>query len=98
MPFAFILAGIVLTISGVRRTSGDLVTLLKGDLTGQHNFFYWIFSILVIGSLGYIDDLRPLSRSLLVLVIVVLVLSNNKKGSVGFFTQFQNSFEEITKK
>lgn len=99
MPFAFILAGIVLTIAGARRSSGDLVGLLKGDLTGSSNFGYWILSILVIGALGYVDDIRPLSRALLVLVIIVLVLANNKQnGSGGFFGQFQNAFDQITKK
>lgn len=83
MPYALIIAGLVLLVSGVRGTQGQLFSLLKGDITGPHNFEYWIISILVIGALGYIPDLKTLSRAFLVLVIVVLVLSNG-----GFFQNF----------
>ncbi len=95
MPFAFIIAGIVLLVSGVRGSSQSLVTLLKGDLTGSNNFGYWILSILVIGALGYIQDLRVLSRSFLVLVLIVLVIAEDKNGAGGFFTEFQSSVKQI---
>lgn len=77
-------------ISGVRDTQGDLWTQLQKDFSpsqqqqGQHSFLAWFIAILIIGSLGYIDDLKELSRSFLVLVIIVLFLSNN-----GFFSQLQ---------
>jgi UDP-N-acetylmuramyl pentapeptide phosphotransferase/UDP-N-acetylglucosamine-1-phosphate transferase len=97
MPFVFIIAGIVLLVSGVRGQSSNLLTLVKGDLTGSNNFIYWIVSILVIGSIGYIDDLKSLSRAFLVLVIVVLVLNEDKNGVGGFFTSFQSAITSITK-
>lgn len=88
----------MLLTSGVRGTSNNLLTLLKGDLTGSNNFIYWIISILVIGALGYIKDLQSFSRALLVLVIVVLVLNEDKQnGTGGFFTNFQNAVSSITK-
>ena len=97
MPFAFAIIGLVLLVSGVRGTSGDLVTLLKGDITGSNNFVYWVLSIGIIGALGYIEDFRPLSRAFLVLVIVVLVLAQDKKGAGGgFFTRFNQSIATIT--
>lgn len=96
MPFAFFIVGLVLVTAGVRGTSQDLLTLLKGDLTGSDNFVYWIISILVIGSLGYIQDLRTFSRALLGLVLVVLIVSEGKQGSGGLFTEFQNSVKKIT--
>jgi hypothetical protein len=97
MPFAFAIIGLVLLVSGVRGTPGDLVTLLKGDITGSNNFVYWILSIGIIGALGYVEDFRPLSRAFLVLVIVVLVLAQDKQGSGGgFFTRFQQSIATIT--
>jgi hypothetical protein len=97
MPFVFIIIGIVLLVSGVRGQSSNLLTLLKGDLTGSSNFGYWIISILVIGAIGYIQDLRALSRAFLVLVIVVLIIheDNQSNGTGGFFTEFQSAFKSI---
>jgi hypothetical protein len=83
MPFLFLIAGFVMTVSAVRGTQDDLIKLLKDDFTGSNNFLFWIVSILLIGALGYIGPLRPLSRAFLVLVIVVLFLKNG-----GVFTQF----------
>lgn len=98
MPFVFLVTGIVFLISGVRGTSDDLLSLLKGDVTGKNNFIYWILSIAIIGAIGYIQDLRSLSRAFLALVIIVLVLNEDKEnGTGGFFTNFQNAVTQITK-
>jgi hypothetical protein len=97
MPFVFIIVGAVLVTSGVRGTSQDLLNLLKGDLTGQNNFIYWVLAILLIGSLGYVDELRGFSRALLALIIIVLVVhEQNQGGSGGLFTEFQNAVKQIT--
>ena len=90
MPFALIIAGLVLTISGVRGTQDDLLTLLRGDFTGQNNFIYWVIAILIIGSLGYIKSLEPVSRAFLALVLVVLFLKRGNPNGVGggFFEKF----------
>jgi len=95
MPFAFIIVGIVMLISGVRGKSANLLTLLKGDLTGSNNFVYWILSILVIGSLGYVDEFKTLSRALLGLVLVVLILADDKNGSGGFFATLQSDLKQL---
>lgn len=99
MPFAFILLGALFTISGVRGKSNDLFTLFKGEFTGENNFLYWLVSILLIGSLGYIPAMRPLSRAFLVLVLVVLVLKEGNPNSSGggFFSQFTDSLKQISK-
>lgn len=83
MPFVLIAVGIVLLVSAVKNTTGDLFTLLKGDFTGSNNYLYWVVSILIIGAVGYVPTFRNLSRMFLALVIIVLLIS---KG--GFFTQF----------
>ena len=88
MAFLFLIVGVVLVIAGVKGTQGDLWTQLQKDFSpaaqqqGQHSFLAWFIAILVIGALGYVDELKELSRAFLVLVIVVLLLSNN-----GFFAQ-----------
>ena len=72
-----------MVVSAARNTNQQLITLLKSDFTGQGNFIYWLISILLIGAVGYIPDLKPVSRAFLVLVVIVLVLKNG-----GVFTQF----------
>ncbi len=98
MPFALLLIGVWLLIAGVRDTAGPstqpgtLFFLLHNDFTGPENFVYWFIAIVLIGALGYIPKLKPVSTAFLVLIIMVLFL---KKGSAsnlggGFFTQFLN--------
>lgn len=97
MPFALAIVGLVLVISGVRDTTGNLVTLVKGDFTGDNNFIYWFIAILIVGGAGYVSDLRGLSRAFLALLLVVLFLSENKtNGNGGFFSQFTSSISQIT--
>ncbi len=91
MAFVFIIIGTVLLIAGVRDTQGDLFTLLQNDFStsaqkqGQHSFLAWFVAILVIGALGYVEDLKPFSRAFMALVIIVLLLSNG-----GFFSQINS--------
>lgn len=96
MPIIFILAGILFLTAGVRNQSENLLTLIKGDFAGPNNFIYWFLSIVFVGALGYIKDLQALSRAFLVLVIIVLLLNEDKNGS-GFFTEFQSAVKSITK-
>lgn len=85
MPFAFIIVGLVLLVSGVRNTTSQLTTLVKGDITGTGSYLRWMFAILVIGGLGYIKPIQPISRMFLVLVIIVLFLANG-----GVFASFNS--------
>jgi len=83
MPFLFLVLGTVMVVSAARNTQTQLIGLLKSDFTGKGNFIYWLISILAIGAVGYIPDLKPVSRAFLVLVVIVLILKNG-----GVFTQF----------
>lgn len=83
MPFAFLLAGALLVTAGVRGTDQQFFDLVKGDFAGKPNFISWFVAILLIGALGYIEPIKPVSRSLLALVVIVLFLSNG-----GFFQKF----------
>lgn len=83
MPFALLIVGVLLVTSGVRNTYADLFTLVKGDLTGSGSFLHWALAILIIGAVGYVDELKPFSRAFMALLIVVLFLSNG-----GFFAKF----------
>jgi hypothetical protein len=83
MPFAFLIIGAVFVVAGVRGTNTQLTTLLKGDFTGSNNYIYWMGAILIVGALGYIQALKPLSRAFLVLIVIILIL-----GHKGFFAEF----------
>lgn len=90
MAFVFIIIGVVLTVSGVRGTQGDLWSQVQKDFSpsqqqpNQHSFVPWFVAIMIIGAIGYVEDLKEVSRAFLILVIIVLFLSNN-----GFFAQLQ---------
>lgn len=93
MPFVLLIVGVYLVTAGIRGTQDTAFSLIKGDFTGTDNFIYWLAALLIIGALGYIPKVKPISTALLVLVIVVLFL---KKGNTqglggGFFTQFTNA-------
>lgn len=83
MGLALMFAGAVLLIAAVRNRQGDLFTLVQGDLTGPVNFFQWGLAIVVIGSIGYVPKLKPISSALLALVLVSIFLRKGK----GFFSQ-----------
>lgn len=83
MPFVTLIIGLALITSAVRDKQNDLFTLIKGDFTGQNSFAPWIISLLVIGGLGYVKGIKPITDAFLVLVILVLFISNG-----GFFQKF----------
>lgn len=89
MSFAFLFAGILLLVSGVRGTQDKLFSLVKNDFIGPGNFFYWTLVVLMLGAIGYIRPLRPLSRGFLVLIVVVLLLTRGNPNGIGggFFAQ-----------
>lgn len=95
MPILFGLFGLILIVAGTRGRvnsgSPSLVSLVKDDFTGTNPFWKWMLAILLIGAIGYIPNLRPISRGFMVLVIVVFLLSNQ-----GLFTQLTNTFKSGT--
>lgn len=92
MPFALAIIGIALLVAGVRNKQDVLFALLKGDFTGENNFIFWAVSILIIGAIGYIPKLKPISTAFLALLIVVLFL---KKGT-GFFARLGQAVGSTT--
>lgn len=91
MPIAFFIVGSVLIAAGVRSKSSDLWQLVKGDFSGDNNYTRWVVAILIIGVIGYVDTLRPVSRAFLALMMLVLFLSNG-----GFFAKFNEDFFSAT--
>lgn len=89
MPLVALVFGIIFVVGAVRDTLKDspdghkgLIHLLQGDITGPNNFLYWIAVIGILGLIGAVDDLKPLSNAFLVLFAIVILL-----GHKGFFSQ-----------
>lgn len=85
MPFVILIAGIVLVVASVRDKQNDLFALLKGEFSGSHSFMPWIVSLVLIGGLGYVKAIKPVTDAFLLLLIIVLFLSNG-----GFFAKLNN--------
>lgn len=106
MPFVLVIIGTTLLITSIRNTYGTKTSsgspglggLLQGDFTGSPNFTYWIFALLIIGSIGYIPKLKPVSSALLGLVILVLILTKGNPSAVGggFFAQLTQQLQTTT--
>ncbi len=82
MPFALVLIGLVLIVTGSRDTYREFGAELVGDFTGAGNFTYWLASLGAVGALGYVPALRDFSRLFMALIILAMLISNR-----GFFAQ-----------
>lgn len=90
MPFALLLIGILLVVSGVKNTQAQLGAQIVKDFSGAGSFWYWIFGLGLAGAVGYNANLRGLSRLFLILILVVFVLANR-----GFFAQLSAALKNI---
>lgn len=86
MPYALIVVGLILVITGARNTYADFGRTLAGDFTGPNNFTYWLAALGIVGSLGYIDQLRMFSRAFMALILLSMVLKNG-----GVFNKVQEA-------
>lgn len=86
MGFLLVLAGVLVAITAIRNTYGDLANLLYTDL-GDKQLYAWVGAIVAIGLLGYVPKFQTPSRLLLGLVILVLLISNT-----GVFAQLAQVF------
>lgn len=90
MGFAFIFVGILMAVAAVRGTHADLFALVKSDFSGPGNFSYWLIVVLIIGAIGYIKPLQPLSKAFLVVIVLALILTKgdpSKAPGGGLFAQ-----------
>lgn len=97
MPFLFLIIGIVMVTAAARDTVQDnekthqqgLATLIKGDFTGQNNYLYWVVSLLIVGAIGYIKPLQPVSRAFMLLIIIVMFVSHG-----GVYERFNAALQQ----
>lgn len=90
VPLILIAVGIALLIAAMRGTlqgtsdNPGLLDLLYADFVGPGNFFAWVVAIGLVGAVGYIKPLRPVSDAFMVLIIIVFLLAANKGGKDFF--------------
>lgn len=82
MPFLVLIIASVLLVAAVRNTHGQLLSAIKTDVPA---FAIWAAAIFGVGVIGFVPGLKPVSRGLLALLIVVIVLTNYQK-LLGAFT------------
>ena len=73
MPIILLFIGILLLVSAYNNTYACLFTQVKQDVTIQ--FGAWVVAVVLIGAIGYVKKLEPVSNAMLALIIVVLFLS-----------------------
>lgn len=73
--------GAILIVAAVRNSQGALFAALGQDVPA---FAVWAAAIFALGAIGFVPGLKPVSRGLLALVLVVLVLRNYKEILSGF--------------
>lgn len=87
MPFALIFIAVAMIIAGFRGTHRCLLSLVQQDASGQ--FVAWGGAVLVVGGLGYVKTLAPISTALIALLVVVLFLGNR-----GVFAQAATALQQ----
>jgi len=93
MPFIILIIGIVLVVAAIRDTQSMLFTALVNDVPA---FSVWFAAILILGAIGFIAPLKPLSKALLILILVVLVLRNYQAIIAGFNGAWQGEAKGAT--
>lgn len=89
MPFALLIVGLLLVVTGARDTYADAGKLIVGDLTGPNNFTYWLLAFGALGAVGYSETLRPFARAFMVLIFLAMLLHNR-----GAFNQFGQAIKQ----
>lgn len=98
MPFALLIIGLLMIITGARDTHRCFAAELQSDFTGppNQNFIWWVAALGGIGAIGYIHpSLRGVSNMLLALVLIVMVIAQHKSdpSGGGFFGRFVKALE-----
>jgi hypothetical protein len=81
MALLALIIGAVLIVSAIRNTHGELMAAVRQDVPA---FAIWGAAIFGVALIGFIPGLKPVSRGLLALLVVVIVLANYR-NIIGAF-------------
>jgi len=87
MVLVLLAIGAILIVAAFRNSQGSLFAALYQDIPA---FVTWAAAIFAIGAVGFIPGLKPISRGLLALILVVIVLRNYKQILAGFENTWSN--------
>ena len=76
MPYALVIIGLLMIITGINNTYAQFATQLQTDFGGSRGFIVWAIALAAVGALGYINDLRQFSHYFMALILISFVLSN----------------------
>lgn len=89
MPFALVIIGLMMIVTGAKDTFDQMGAQLQKDFTGEQNFTTWLVAIFGVGAVGYVKELEPISRLFMGLIIITMVIRNG-----GFFDKFQQALAQ----
>lgn len=91
MAFLALAIAVLLIVSAIRNTHGQLLGALLQDVPG---FAIWGAAIFAVAVIGFIPGLKPVSRGLLALVLLVIILTNYRAILDGFQTTWQGAAKQ----
>lgn len=90
MPYALVIVGLLMIVTGINNTYSQFGAQLQADMTGSNNqgrgFIVWVIALFLVGALGYINNLRTFSHYFMALILISMILANK-----GVFAQFQKA-------
>lgn len=89
MPFALVTIGLLLIVTGAKNTYSAFGGQVISDFTGPQNFTTWLVAIGAVGAVGYVEELKPLSRAFMALIIISFVIKNG-----GVFNKLQQALAQ----
>lgn len=76
MPFALVIIGLLMIITGINNTYAQFGAQLQTDFGGSKGFLVWALALAAVGALGYIENLRTFSHYFMALILLSFILSN----------------------
>jgi hypothetical protein len=96
MPFVFIIVGLVFLVTAIRGTQSDMLGLVKSEFVGKNSFIPWASAILILGALGYVKTIRPVTDGMIMLVVLAMVLANKGGFASALNNQIRNPIAPAT--
>ena len=86
MPFALVIIGLLMIITGINNTYSQFGSQLQTDLGGSKGFLVWAVALGAVGALGYVQNLRTFSHYFMALILISFILANK-----GVFANFKTA-------
>ncbi len=80
MSLLVLFVGLIIAITTLRNTQGQLASALMTDVP---HYISWAAAIVATGAIGFIPGMKGTSRALLALILVVIILRNYQKIITG---------------